>query len=73
MIWGQIDIPVKNGIVPVVPAYLTETMIMMAIRAFHKSFLVSATCTEDVVGESKRLGFEIVTRDRQILDVAGVL
>ena len=45
---------------------------MMAIRAFHRAFLVSAICTEDVVGESKWLGFEVVTRDGKILGVAGV-
>ena len=73
MIWNQVDISVNNGMVQAVPAYLAETMIMMAIRAFYRTSLVSATCTEDVVGESKRLGFEIVTRDRQILGVAGVL
>ena len=73
MIWNQVDISVNNGMVQAVSAYLAETMIMMAIRAFYRTSLVSATCTEDVVGESKRLGFEIVTRDRQILGVAGVL
>lgn len=73
MTWSLVDIPVKNEMVPVVPAYLAETMVMVAIRAFYRTSLVSASCTEDVVGESKRLGFEIVTRDRQILDVAGVL
>ncbi len=73
MIWNQVDISVKNGMVQAVPAYLAETMVMVAIRAFCRTSLVSATCTEDVVGESKRLSFEIVTRDRQILGVAGVL
>ena len=73
MTWSLVDIPVKNEMVPVVPAYLTETMAMVAIRTFHGASLVSATCTEDVVGESKRFGFEIVIRDRQILGVAGVL
>jgi len=72
VIWNQVDISVKNGIVQAVPAYLAETMIMMAIRAFHRAFLVSAICTEDVVGESKWLGFEVVTRDGKILGVAGV-
>ena len=73
MIWNQVGISVNNGMVQAVSAYLTETMIMMAIRAFYRASLVSTTCTEDVVGQSKRLGFEIVTRDRQILGVAGVL
>ena len=58
--------------VQVVPAYLAETMIMMAIRAFHRASLVSATCTDDVVGGSKWLGFEIVTWKGQILGVARV-
>lgn len=71
MIWNQVDISVKNKMVPVVPAYLAETMIMVAIRAFYRTSLVSATCTEDVVGESKWLGFEVVTRGGQILGVAG--
>ena len=73
MIWSLVDIPVKNEMVPVVPAYLAETMVMVAIRAFYRTSLVSATCTEDVVGESKRLSFEIIIRDGQILGVAGVL
>ena len=72
MIWNQVNISVKNGMMQAVPAYLAETMIMMATRAFYRASLVSATCTEDVVGESKWLGFEIVTRDGQILGVAGV-
>ncbi len=72
MIWSQTDISVKNGMVQAVPAYLAGTMIMMAIRAFRRASLVSATCTEDVVSEGKRLGFEIITRDGQILGVAGV-
>ena len=57
--------------VPVVPAYLAEAIVMVAIRAFRRASLVSATCTGDIVGESKRLGFEIITRDGQILGVAG--
>ena len=68
----DIDMHFGEGLVP---ACLAETMIMTATRSFDRTSLGTRTRTTDIeyyLEEGERLGFEIVTRDPQMVELEPV-
>ena len=68
----DIDIHFGEGLIP---ACLAETMIMTATRSFDRKSLGPRTRTADIeyyLEEGRRLGFEVVTRDPQMVELEPV-